>query len=418
VNRALLPLLLALPLGCRGSFDLDKYVADAESGTMSSADTVEVTASTDASATTSEDSGTADDTTDDDADTETETGTDTDAECMVGLIDLGGACIGLRQMLLTTGSAPTDLEVADFNNDSWLDLVVPGSSVLYFGGSDPGMFGDQTPIIGAMGTALASVDWDANGFRDLLVISNESMRVFLSDGTTFSGTTPFMWGGYDAALADFDGDQLEDIVLTGNVVRGLQRVGDELVENYVAMYPTQGLAVANLDDNPSLDIAVAANATNQVIVVLPDAAWGPATELSIPFPLVADVAVGNIGPNNDVKLLAVGGQAGEVKLLTVLDMILEETGVFAVGDLPRAVATGDINGDGLTDVAVANASSHDVSVLLGERNFLTNEFRLPVDDPNDSPMSIEVADLDNDGRAEIIVGMANTNRVLVYGHIE
>src|SRR5262249_46857958 len=38
---------------------------------------------------------------------------------------------------------------------------------------------------------------------------------------------------------------------------------------------------------------------------------------------------------------------------------------FAVGDVPASVAVGDFNGDGKPDLAVANARSGDVSVLLG-----------------------------------------------------
>jgi hypothetical protein len=37
---------------------------------------------------------------------------------------------------------------------------------------------------------------------------------------------------------------------------------------------------------------------------------------------------------------------------------------FAVGGSPSAVALGDFNGDGLDDVAVANASDNTVSVLI------------------------------------------------------
>src|SRR2546425_103985 len=40
-------------------------------------------------------------------------------------------------------------------------------------------------------------------------------------------------------------------------------------------------------------------------------------------------------------------------------------GDFAVGTHPKSVAVGDFNGDGRLDLAVANAGSHDVSVLLG-----------------------------------------------------
>src|SRR5438270_881649 len=37
---------------------------------------------------------------------------------------------------------------------------------------------------------------------------------------------------------------------------------------------------------------------------------------------------------------------------------------FAVGDDPRSVATGDVNGDGEPDLAVANTQDGTVSVLL------------------------------------------------------
>src|SRR4051794_28758154 len=41
---------------------------------------------------------------------------------------------------------------------------------------------------------------------------------------------------------------------------------------------------------------------------------------------------------------------------------------WAAGDRPDAVATGDFNGDGTLDLAVANFNGYDVSVLLGSGN--------------------------------------------------
>ena len=38
---------------------------------------------------------------------------------------------------------------------------------------------------------------------------------------------------------------------------------------------------------------------------------------------------------------------------------------FAAGSVPVSVAVGDFNGDGKLDLAVANGSSNNVSVLLG-----------------------------------------------------
>src|SRR5947199_105591 len=41
------------------------------------------------------------------------------------------------------------------------------------------------------------------------------------------------------------------------------------------------------------------------------------------------------------------------------------SGNFAVGAAPRSVAVGDVNGDGRSDLAVANDNVGSVSVLLG-----------------------------------------------------
>ena len=38
---------------------------------------------------------------------------------------------------------------------------------------------------------------------------------------------------------------------------------------------------------------------------------------------------------------------------------------FAVGASPESTAVGDFNGDGIPDLAVANESSNNVTVLLG-----------------------------------------------------
>jgi ankyrin repeat protein len=74
---------------------------------------------------------------------------------------------------------------------------------------------------------------------------------------------------------------------------------------------------------------------------------------------------------------------------------------YAVGDSPASVAVGDLDGDEGLDLAVANGSSDNVSVLLnnGDGTFARrmNYFA------GDAPSSVAVGDLDGDGWLDLAV---------------
>ena len=79
--------------------------------------------------------------------------------------------------------------------------------------------------------------------------------------------------------------------------------------------------------------------------------------------------------------LAVANSGGVSVLLGTGDGAFGAARNFAAGDLPWSVALGDVNGDGALDLAVANLGSGVVSVLLGTgdgafgaaRNFLVGD---------------------------------------------
>ena len=93
-----------------------------------------------------------------------------------------------------------------------------------------------------------------------------------------------------------------------------------------------------------------------------------------------DLAVANFG-SNDVSVLLGNGDG------TFQDQVR-----YAAGTGPSAVA-GDFNGDGRTDLAVANDGSNDVSVLLS----LNGTFAAPGRVVNQPPLPPLVADLNGDG---------------------
>jgi hypothetical protein len=74
----------------------------------------------------------------------------------------------------------------------------------------------------------------------------------------------------------------------------------------------------------------------------------------------------------------------------------------AVNNLPRALATGDFNGDGKIDIAVADYGGAAVTILLndGLGGFTPVHSTVPVDN---LPISIAVGDFDRDGKLDLAV---------------
>jgi hypothetical protein len=85
----------------------------------------------------------------------------------------------------------------------------------------------------------------------------------------------------------------------------------------------------------------------------------------------------------------------------------------AVGTAPRSVAVGDLNGDGNTDLAVANSNGDGVSVLLGNGD---GTFAPKTDygtGIGTKPYWVAVGDLDGDDDADLVTADSGTNQVSV-----
>ncbi len=124
------------------------------------------------------------------------------------------------------------------------------------------------------------------------------------------------------------------------------------------------------------------------------------------------VAVGDLN-NDGLKDLAVGHWRSN----TVNVLFSNGNGTFRsgttlnVGQDPVAVAIGDLNHDGYQDLAVANYGSNSVSVLFSNGNgTFRNAVNLPV---GQYPASVAIGDLNHDGYQDLAVANSGSNTVSV-----
>ncbi len=235
------------------------------------------------------------------------------------------------------GSRPMTVTAADFNGDAWTDLAVSnhGSntmSVLLNNGD--GTFGSATNYGGGnYPGGITSADLNGDGFIDLAMVNYNPfgtgyVGVYLNDGRgTFTGAGAFTTGGsYSSHLVvgDFNEDGIPDVATANTFSHNVSLLFGDGTGALSApviyrgnTYPHVG-AAADFDGDTHLDVAWANNGTNYFTV---------------------HRNLGN-GTFADPQSFPTGG-----------------TNV-------RALAVGDLDGDGRPDVVTANASSGTISVLI------------------------------------------------------
>src|SRR6267378_3627752 len=116
---------------------------------------------------------------------------------------------------------------------------------------------------------------------------------------------------------------------------------------------------------------------------------------------ITDIAVANLGANTISILLGKG------------DGTFQPHVDYAVGGSPLSIAAGDFNGDGKIDLAVANSGSNSISILLGNGD---GTFQTHVDfATNFAPQSLATADFNGDGHLDLVVADLNISVLLGKG---
>ena len=328
----------------------------------------------------------------------------------------------------------TPAAVGDFTGDGFLDIAtipsssrVHGISLLVNDGT--GVFTPVSlmPTLKVTGPFLTG-DIDGDGLLDLVAASKTSdggAIVLANDGTgpNVKAATLAAGKGLTAlAAADFDEDGVLDVLVSSSsktrpfsLFRGL---GDGKYGAGQARFIGQKPAMATVFDTNE-DVHQDVVLCDSAVVPPCRVQYGDGTGQFAAAPLVSAtfigrdlraVAAADIDKDSTVDFVGVSRKDGTVSVLFRAGASTPEESVkLATGNKPRAVAVGDLNGDLLPDLVVANGGSDELSIFinLDNRQFQSlARVKLPKDaqgHQGDNPSAVALVDLNDDQKLDIVV---------------
>jgi len=352
------------------------------------------------------------------------------AVCLLTIVDCHGTSASPRAPSLDSyvvGSRPRSVAVADLNHDGRRDVVVgnagDGTLTVLVGAGDGRLspMGSAIPC-GNDPSFVDAVDLDKDGDADLVVANHETsnITVLLNDGEAkFSPApgSPFNSGArphvHGVATGDFDGDGWCDVAVESadtreiRLFRGGPRGLGEAVPIPVGTMPYHRLGAADMTGDGIPDLLVPGNG-NSTVFFLQRANGGLAK--SSPVIAVPDkpfvVLGGDVSGDGRNDVIAVHAGAVSVLLATSRGFSPSPGSPFSVAGASEA-AIGDLDGDGITDIAIAPWDGDEITIIEGGAMTVRKVRACR------RPIGLAIADLDGDKRGELLATCSTGNRLVV-----
>jgi hypothetical protein len=288
-----------------------------------------------------------------------------------------------------TGKMPKSVKAADVNGDGKLDMVTANqdsSTISVFLNLGNGTFASAQTYSAPTSTHdLVLADFDGDGDQDIAAVGwgAKVVRVLFNQGDgTFAAVKNYAVGSgpHSVVAADFNADGIPDLAVAdhaSNNVAILLNKGDGTFKSAAYLGVGKGphsIRAGDLNGDGILDLATVNDASNNVSVLL--------------------------GNNHGTFAKAVN---------------------YTTGQTPKGIELADINGDGRLDIITSNVAGNypagtdpagmTISVLLGK---VTGKFTSPIIyTTGNAPFGIALADFDGDGDLDLATANWSSNNVTV-----
>lgn len=327
-----------------------------------------------------------------------------------GILSASSFAAPINFPTLLSGSNGAGIQVADFDNDGKLDMATsgwtggPGAFATFRNVSTPGTLAfepvEQWLAASDEGPPHAAADIDGDGLIDLVSGEGSSPgATWISQNISTPGNIEFSYrltffgtnSNQGATLADLNNDGKPEFI---------HKIQNTLNQQ-------------NIYVNTSTPGVISFGAT----VTIPVAIDGGMNVMDINLDGKNDLIWKRGFSNDDIHIRLNSNSGGALAVADFATEIILDTDLTTYG----TSSIGDMNGDGKPDILAADNGDFGVfeNIFTGgvfDVNAFIPAYRVPGNGGSTYPTIIHAADLNGDGKPELIAGITNTspNRVSIY----
>ncbi|MDF1665114.1 MAG: VCBS repeat-containing protein [Planctomycetota bacterium] len=338
---------------------------------------------------------------------------------------------------------PNYVETADFNGDGRDDLLLLGGNgdLQIFLQTPNGLVLHQSFDVGRDDPrAIATGDLNGDGRLDIATApqGGNAARVYLQDAQGLLDTVNFLsfsvgtpsppFGPFViwVAVGDINGDQRDDLVMSSSshndFIILIQDDQGQLVTAPNSPFPGSSqqdvFSLGDVNGDGRSDLIAIDSSDRELNVYLQDAQGGLAAASYSPLPMESarELVVGDLNGDgfNDVAAVNNGANQVTVFLQEPLTHVLFEAAYSPLSsdDRPLSLALGDLDGDGLNDLAVVSDALNTLQVYFQRDGMLRREVSQLTTD--DRPFGVTMGDFDGNGQQDIAVSAFNADTMRKY----